>query len=63
MKIIKQGLTGDELNRKLKQTKRFECRTCGCVFEADEGEYESESDFICTLYYCDCPNCKERVFL
>ena len=62
MKIIKQGISGDELNRKLKQTRRFECRTCGCVFEADKDEYEIETEYIYTTCYCACPNCKTRVF-
>lgn len=34
MKIIKSG----DL-RKFKETKRFTCKHCGCVFEADNTEY------------------------
>ena len=35
MKIIKEG----DLN-KLKKIKRFECKECGCIFEADKNEYK-----------------------
>lgn len=45
MKIIKQGKSKEELKAILKKTKCFECKTCGCVFEAD---------------YCECPNCGNR---
>ena len=60
MKIIKQGLSKEKLEKKLKQTKRFECKTCGCIFEADEGEYEYEDDYIYSAHYCKCPNCDQR---
>ncbi len=62
MKIIKEGKTKEELEKILKNTKRFECRTCGCIFEADDDEYEFEEDRIRTTYYCSCPNCKQRAF-
>lgn len=35
MKIIKEGKPKEELKVILNKTKRFECKTCGCVFEAD----------------------------
>jgi len=35
MKIIKEG----NLN-KLKKIKRFECRECDCIFDADKNEYK-----------------------
>ena len=58
MKIIKQGKTKDELKAILNKTKRFECRICGCIFEADEGEYTHNShQYNETVYYCKCPNC------
>ena len=60
MKVIKQGLSKEQLEKKLKQTKRFECKTCGCIFEADEGEYEYEDDYIYSAHYCKCPNCDQR---
>lgn len=52
MKIIKAG----KIPEKIKQIKRFECLQCGCIFEADEGEY------ICGEYYgypVQCPYCRE----
>ena len=63
MKIIKQGKTKEELDAILKETKRFECKTCGCIFEADKGEYKREEDFIHGTYFCDCPNCCHKAFL
>ena len=62
MKIIKQGISGDELNHKLKQTRSFECRTCGCVFEAERDKCGIEIAYPRMFYYCDCPNCKARSF-
>lgn len=60
MKIIKQG----DLN-KLKLTKRFECKKCGCVFEAEKAEYDivNNDDYIycSTLYRAECPCCKNYV--
>lgn len=58
MKIIKEGKTKEELEKMLKNTKRFECKTCGCIFEADDDEYEYEEDYIYCTYYCTCPNCE-----
>lgn len=57
MKIIKQGKSKEELEVILKNEKQFKCRTCECIFEADKTEYESEDDYIYTMYYCKCPNC------
>lgn len=62
MKIIKQGLTKEQLEKRLKQTKRFECDKCNCVFEADKGEYEEEQDYIYITRTCTCPNCGNRAF-
>ena len=61
MNIIKQGKTKEELKAILNVTKRFECKTCGCVFEADKGEYETEEARIYSYYYCKCPNCGQKV--
>ena len=62
MKIIKQGKTEEELKAILNATKRFECNTCGCIFEADKGEYEHS--LSCRnediYYFCKCPNCKKN---
>lgn len=62
MKIIKQGKSKEELKTILNKTKRFECKTCGCIFEADKGEYKFEEDYICSTYYCKCPNCGGNAF-
>lgn len=59
MKIIKLGVTD-------KKTKQFTCDKCGCVFEADKGEYrfadqmEALHDGIEAV--CDCPHCKSKVY-
>jgi hypothetical protein len=60
MKIIKQGKTKEELKIILKKTKCFECKTCGCVFEADDGEYETVEVQIYSYCFCKCPNCGQR---
>ena len=51
-KIIKPG-------KKPETTKRFTCSHCGCVFEADEDDYELEFDSLngCYCYVADCPTC------
>lgn len=51
MKVIKQG------NYDLKQTKRFHCKNCGCIFEADKSEYKDYVQYNQTEYLCECPTC------
>lgn len=59
MKIIKQGKSKEELEKVLRHTVRFTCRTCDCVFEADEDEYSISSEYgFYTVRTCVCPNCK-----
>lgn len=62
MKIIKPGKSKEELKTILNKTKRFECKTCGCIFEADNGEYIEEEGFYSYSYYCECPNCGKNAF-
>lgn len=62
MKIIKQGKSKAEVERMIKATKRFECDLCGCIFEADKTEYETEEDYIYMTYHCKCPNCGDNAF-
>jgi hypothetical protein len=57
MKIIKQGLSKEQLAELQKKPKRFECYFCGCIFVADINEYKSDKDYIYTKYSCICPNC------
>lgn len=58
MKIIKCGHID-------KKTKKFTCKECGCVFEANKGEYrladqmEYMHDGIEAV--CICPHCKSKV--
>ena len=54
MRIIKQG----DLNR-LKEIKRFECKACGCEFEADNTEYNHQYSQreMCSWYEIKCPTC------
>lgn len=55
MKIIKEGdLT------KLNETKKFYCRACGCVFEANKGEYIEEELQINAIFLCECPCCGKK---
>lgn len=58
MKIIKQGE-----KEKTAKTVRFECRACGCIFEADEGEYkyyDAPVAYACE-YDAKCPCCGKDV--
>jgi len=59
MKIIQQGD-----NNKVTDIKRFVCKECGCVFEADNTEFKAEYAYGQYLegYSCDCPNCGKSVF-
>lgn len=54
MKIIKKGII-------VKSDKRFSCRNCGTIFDADNEEYQTRTKMLITLYYCTCPVCGERV--
>lgn len=62
MKIIKEGKSKEKLEVLLNKTKRFECKTCGCVFEADNVEYQYLYDYIYSEYYAKCPNCAIRAY-
>ena len=53
MKIIKNGDM-----QKLKMTKHFSCKKCGCVFEADKDEYKSGSQYNETYYFYYRDYCK-----
>lgn len=57
MKIIKEG----DL-KKLKKIKRFECKECGCIFEAEKDEYKWGSQYNEAYYYCACPYCNQTVY-
>ena len=57
MKIIKNG----EI-KKIKQTKTFDCDFCGCIFEADNTEYRSGSQYNEIYYYSTCPFCGRTVY-
>ena len=60
MKILKQGLPKEEVE---KVTKQFTCKRCGCIFEADKDEYRiRQCDYNETEYYCICPNCGDNAF-
>lgn len=60
MKIIKEGLSCEEIERKRKGIRRFKCDFCGCVFEAEQGEYKCNQYYNSELSYaCQCPKCDE----
>lgn len=52
MKIIQEGNPA-----RLKQTHRFKCFNCGCVFEADNDEYTVDHDDYMPLSHMGCPCC------
>lgn len=53
MKIIQHG----RISSYFSPVKRFKCNTCGCVFEADRGEYVTGSQYNEPYCYCQCPDC------
>ena len=57
MKIIQPG---DK--RKLRKTRLFLCRNCGCEFEADKGEYSVGEQYNETYYCYPCPTCGKNVY-
>lgn len=62
MKILKQGNL-----EKSKEAIRFDCESCGCSFEADEGEYKP-ADFFAAVHdglkaSCKCPCCGKTVWV
>lgn len=64
MKII---INGDET--KAKRIKRFQCRCCGCLFEAEQDDYLTTHEVAYTTtksetkYRCRCPVCKTEAEL
>lgn len=56
MEVIKHGNPD-----RIKQTKLFECKECGCIFKANIGEYREryshQSDF---RLVCTCPDCNSE---
>ena len=60
MKIIKDGLSYEEIEKKRKGIRRFKCNFCGCVFEAEQNEYKCNQYYNSELSYtCLCPKCNE----
>lgn len=59
MKIIKAG----DLKR-INGIKRFTCRACGCIWEADNSEYRTETDFRNGRYFTmRCPTCARETIV
>lgn len=56
MKIIKEGTL---------EPREFTCQHCGCVFEANNKEYQYRKECLypdtIDIYYCDCPQCNYEV--
>lgn len=57
MEIIRKG----DL-RRLKHIKRFYCRDCGCVFDADNTEYQYDNQYNEEYWYCKCPTCGRNAY-
>lgn len=58
MKILKQGLSKEEIERMEKSIRTFYCAKCWCAFEAESGEYKTrQCDYNDIEYVCECPNC------
>lgn len=60
MKIIKDGLSYEEIEKKRKGIRCFKCDFCGCVLEAEQDEYKCNQYYNSELSYtCLCPKCNE----
>lgn len=57
MKII---VAGDP--ERAKMAKRFHCRFCGCIFEANSDEYVFEEFQLIGYHYCLCPTCGQKAY-
>ena len=58
MEIIREG----DL-RRAKHIKRFYCRECGCVFDADNSEYRYDTtQYNEDSFYCKCPTCGHKAY-
>ena len=51
MKIIVNG----KLEKQI--VKRFKCSVCGCIFEANENEFNYPASPYGSIYTCKCPYC------
>ena len=60
MKVLKEGDIG-AANRKIKQTRRFECLSCGCIFECNFGEWKYVGGQYDEIPQATCPTCKQPV--
>lgn len=47
----------------LKGIRRFKCKACGCIFEADNTEYKYQYSQreMCSWYEIKCPTCDSWV--
>lgn len=59
MTVLKEG-DCERAKQSVLKTRKFECDFCGCVFEANRGEYKSASQYNCIDYFCKCPCCGYR---
>lgn len=49
-------------DRKKKKTKEFSCKICGCIWEADLGEYSEDWTQHSIPAYCNCPTCGTKTY-
>lgn len=59
MKILKPGKVPDK-------RKKFICKTCKCIFECDEYEYEYKCHYDLKdggCYQATCPTCGDAVYI
>lgn len=57
IKIIKPGKIKNP-----RDTRRFTCLLCGCVFDADRGDYEAFDQYQTTDYAAICPTCHHTTY-
>ncbi|MCM1168169.1 MAG: hypothetical protein NC401_19465 [Ruminococcus sp.] len=59
MTVLKEG-DPDRAKQLVSKTRRFKCGRCGCVFEADKGEYQPGQQYNDVYFFCKCPCCGEQ---
>lgn len=56
VKVVKHGKAPNTI-------RRFVCTHCGCVFDADENDYnEAGQEKMEPFYACRCPDCGHYAF-
>ena len=62
LNIVKNG-SMEEIEKHQRQTKDFSCKNCGCIWEADKGDYKIEQGLTDKIYVgMPCPFCGKYTY-